>query len=107
MRNLKQLPNGKWTWKYDRVLRTPGRNAKPSPQEVARLWGYLESLTCPTLVVRGVRSDTISEATAAEMAQRIPNARLATVPNAGHLAPGDNPTGFLAVLTDFLGTLSK
>ena len=23
--NLKQLPNGKWTWKYDRALRGPGR----------------------------------------------------------------------------------
>jgi len=107
VRNLKHLPNGKWTWKYDRVLRTPGRNAKPSPKEVAQLWGYLESLACPTLVVRGARSDTISEATAVEMTRRIPNARLAIVPNAGHLVPGDNPTGFLTVLNDFLNSSSS
>ena len=25
LHNLKELPNGKWTWKYDRALRSPGR----------------------------------------------------------------------------------
>ena len=23
--NLRELPNGKWTWKYDKILRSPGR----------------------------------------------------------------------------------
>ncbi|MBM3944070.1 MAG: alpha/beta hydrolase, partial [SAR202 cluster bacterium] len=101
-RNLKQMPNGKWTWKYDKALRKPGSRQAATPQETNRLWGYLESLRCPTLVVRGVSSDTISEDIALEMVRRIPRARLAVVPNAGHLVPGDNPSGFLEVLNEFL-----
>jgi pimeloyl-ACP methyl ester carboxylesterase len=67
-----------------------------------RLWGYLESLTCPTLVVKGEQSDIIAADTAANMQNRIPNGQLATVPNAGHLVMGDNPAGFEAAVTVFL-----
>ena len=56
--NLRELPNGKWTWKYDKILRSAGRMGKPQDPEVTKkLWGYIESLQCPTLVVRGDSSD--------------------------------------------------
>ncbi|MDA1189160.1 MAG: alpha/beta hydrolase, partial [Chloroflexi bacterium] len=79
-RNLKQLPNGKWTWKYDKALRMPGAQKRGTPEETARLWRLLESLEVPTLVIRGSGSDTISAEGAEEMAERIPGARLAGVP---------------------------
>ena len=45
MHNLKHLPNGRWTWKYDRRLRQPGgRRFQHDPDTTERLWGYLESL---------------------------------------------------------------
>ena len=100
--NLKQLPSGKWTWKYDKALRRPGANRRGTPDETKQLWRLLESIQCPTLVVRGSGSDTISNEVAAEMAERIPNGRLAVVPESGHLVPGDNPIGFLEVLNGFL-----
>ena len=68
----------------------------------ARLWGYMESLQCPTLVVRGELSDIIALDTADGMHKRIPNGRLATVPNAGHLVMGDNPSGFEAAVSAFI-----
>lgn len=101
-RNLKQLPNGKWTWKYDKALRRPGANRRGTPDETKQLWRLLESIQCPTLVVRGSGSDTISNEVATEMAERIPNACLAVVPDSGHLVPGDNPMGFLKALNGFL-----
>ena len=104
--NLKQLPNGKWTWKYDRLLRSPERRMGPDPEMSRRLWGYLESLRCPTLVVRGAMSDVIALETAETMLSRIPNGRLATVERAGHLVMGDNPAGFERAVTDFLAELS-
>ena len=103
--NLKQLPNGKWTWKYDKRLRSPDRQMGSDPQMTERLWGYVESLRCPTLVVRGESSDVIAMDTAKEMHSRIPNATLVTVPGAGHLVMGDNPAGFEQAVTEFLDGL--
>ena len=103
MHNLKQLPSGKWTWKYDKRFRQPGgRRFEQDAATTERLWGYLESLACPTLVARGDQSDIIAMDTADGMVGRIPNGRLATVENAGHLVPGDNPAGFERAVTEFL-----
>ena len=37
--NVKQLPDGKWTWKYDRELRTPEHTYWQEPDLTDRLWG--------------------------------------------------------------------
>ena len=103
--NLKQLPSGKWTWKYDKLLRSPDRRVGRDPETVRRLWGYVESLKCPTLVVRGGASDVIAQDTAEGLRSRIPNGRLATVENAGHLVMGDNPAGFERAVTEFFDGL--
>ena len=104
--NLKQLPNGKWTWKYDKLLRGPDRRMGQDPASASRLWSYLESLVCPTLVVRGAESDIIAMDIAGAMHKRIPNGRLVTVPKAGHLVMGDNPSGFEHAVTDFLNSFT-
>ena len=104
--NLKQLPNGKWTWKYDKILRSAGRMGKPQdPEMTKRLWSYVEGLQCPTLVVRGDRSDIIATDTADEMHKKIPNGNLAIVPNAGHLVMGDNPSGFEKAVSKFINSI--
>ena len=105
MHNLKRLPNGKWTWKYDKRLRSPDRRMGSDPQATERLWGYVERLRCPTLVVRGEKSDIIALGTAEKMQSRMPNGTLTTVPGAGHLVMGDNPAGFESAVTEFLGGL--
>jgi pimeloyl-ACP methyl ester carboxylesterase len=105
MHNLRQLPNGKWTWKYDRALRSPGRRIGSDPETAERLWGYLEALRCPTMIVRGGQSDVIAMDTADRMQARIPDCRIATVERAGHLVMGDNPAGFQQVVTEFIESL--
>ena len=60
LHNLKQLPSGKWTWKYDKVLRSRRRTMRPGPATAQRLWKYAESLQCPTLVVRGAETDVVA-----------------------------------------------
>ena len=103
--NLKQLPNGKWTWQYDKRLRSPGRQIGTDPEMTRRLWSHLESLKSPTLVVRGAESDVVALETAEAMHRRIPNSRLATVGKAGHLVMGDNPAGFEKAVREFLAGL--
>ena len=103
--NLKQLPSGKWTWKYDKRLRSGDRRMGQDAQTTERLWGYVESLQCPTLVVRGDQSDILALETAEGMHKRIPNGRLATVEGAGHLVMGDRPAGFERAIMEFLDEL--
>jgi pimeloyl-ACP methyl ester carboxylesterase len=100
--NVKRLPNGKWTWKYDRALRSPvpGRPAEPGLTQ--RLWDHVEAVRCPVLIVRGAESDVVSPEAAAQMRERMRDARLVEVADAGHRVSGDNPAGFQAVLDAFL-----
>ncbi len=106
LHNLKELPSGKWTWKYDRALRSPGRRMGSDAETEKRLWGYLETLQCPTLLVRGGASDIVATDTADRMHQAIPNSRIATIEGAGHLVMGDSPSGFQAAVTEFLASLT-
>ena len=105
LHNLKELPNGNWTWKYDRALRRPGRRMGSDPETEQRLWGYIRSLQCPTLLVRGGASDIVALDTADMMHQVIPNSRLATIEGAGHLVMGDSPSGFQNAVTEFIASL--
>ena len=72
------------------------------PAEV--MWGLLARVACPTLVVRGAAPEIVPAELAERMAAAaMPDARVATLPQAGHWAPLDNPTGFARLVRDFLG----
>jgi pimeloyl-ACP methyl ester carboxylesterase len=101
MHNLVQMPDGRWTFRYDKALRAPDRPLpRPSPETG---WKQLSSIACPTLLVRGAESDVLAPATAARMVREMANCRLVEVPEAGHSVPLDNPPGFLAAVSSFLG----
>ncbi|MCZ6535403.1 MAG: alpha/beta hydrolase, partial [Chloroflexi bacterium] len=101
---IRKLPNGKWTWKYDKAIRSPGFKPQTWPPE--KLWRCLENLKCPTLVVRGAKSDVFSPEALERMLGVIPNSSSVVVARAGHLVPGDNPRGFLEALEPFLKDLN-
>ena len=93
--SIRQGSNGKWTWKYDRVMRERGRQDNLWAPE--QLWDCWRRIDCPTLVTRGDRSDIFTGETMARMGQEIPDCQTVTISNAGHLVQGDNPPEFLAV----------
>ena len=100
---VRRAPNGKWTWKYDSALRDPDRPRESMP--AAEQWGYLEAVTCPTLIVRGQDSDVMSSETAAEMARRMQRCQVVEIERSGHLVPGDNPVRFISVVLDWMSSL--
>ena len=105
--SLRQLPDGRWTWKYDSFLRDPARRSRQAtarPDPAAR-WALWESIRCPTLLVRGERSDMLDADVAARMIERNSNSQLVEVSNAGHRVPGDNPVGFEHAVREFLAGL--
>lgn len=101
--SIRQLPNGTWTWKYDRLIRHPDFSPPTWPSEELR--ACLRAIDCPTLLVRGADSDVMSPETFEQTLELLPNSRGAVVPNAGHLVPGDNPSEFLKALELFLKSL--
>jgi esterase len=98
--NLKQLPNGKWTWKYDKALRSGERGFEASA--LLNLWDDVRAIRCPTLIIKGGESDILSAESAAKLQAAIARSRLAVVAGAGHSVMGDNSSGFVAAVREFL-----
>ena len=108
-RNLRQRADGRWMWKhgFNRRLRTEGaEQGKNWNNVIEGLDADAASLRCPVLVLRGASSDVLSNQGAQEITALIPNARLAIVANAGHLAAGDNPASTVRLVSAFLAELS-
>jgi pimeloyl-ACP methyl ester carboxylesterase len=107
LHNLRQMPDGKFMWKYDQRHR--GRT--PDPTAYARrrdlLWSAVERVECPTLVVRGAQSDVFHDEDAERLAGRLRQGRWVKVERAGHTVQGDNPAGLLVHLREFLGAVGR
>jgi len=105
-RNLRQRADGRWIWKHGmgRRWREEG-GSEEMPDWRTILEGLADdaaSLTCPVLVLRGGKSDVLSDQGAEEIAEIIPDSRLRTVANAWHLAAGDNPESTVGLIKAFL-----
>ena len=98
--SIRQGADGRWTWKYDKLTREPGRTENSWPPE--RLWDCVKLIECPTLVIRGERSDLFAAETMEKMCEVIADCTGVTIANAGHLVQGDNPPGFLAAAQEHL-----
>ncbi len=113
-RNLRQRPDGRWEWKHGvgrqvRERRQAGEDA-PHPADhideiTAGVGESAAKLRCPVLLLRGQRSDVLSEGGAEDLINIIPDARQEVVEKAGHLAAGDNPHSTVSLVTAFLEEL--
>jgi esterase len=100
LHNLRQLPSGKWTWRWDRRHREPNPLTPNAPRPRAT-WEEVESITCPTLLVRGERSLVLSPEAARKFLETIGTGRFAEISGAGHTIQGDNPAGLLIAMRAF------
>lgn len=96
----KELPNGKFGWRYDREIREQRRRGDVPPN--ADIWPELPKITCPTLLVRGLETDLLTPETAQRMLETIPTSQMVEIPQAGHMVFEDNPDGFYEAVKPFL-----
>jgi pimeloyl-ACP methyl ester carboxylesterase len=96
----RELPNGKFGWRYDLEIREQRRNSTGAKQP--DLWLALPKINCPVLIVRGSETDTLGLETAEKMVEILPNGKLVHVERAAHMVFEDNPEGFISALHDFL-----
>jgi pimeloyl-ACP methyl ester carboxylesterase len=75
-----------WVLHYDPQIAVPFRAI--TPEQIAAgeavLWRSYDSVSCPTLLLRGADSDLLTQQTAQAMTQRGPKAQLHEVPGVGH-----------------------
>ncbi|HWA65017.1 MAG TPA: alpha/beta hydrolase [Mycobacteriales bacterium] len=104
-RNLRQRPDGRWVWKHSlgRISRERLRDVNVNWENdiLIGLGEEAATVTVPVLVLRGASSDVLSSDGANEVTSILPNARLATISSAGHLAAGDNPASTANLIKDF------
>ena len=96
----KELPNGKFGWRYDVAVRDPIRQGTSLTAE--DLWPVVRNITCPTLIVRGMDTDILSPEASRQLIEAMPNAELVEIQRAGHMVFEDNPVDFLAAVRRYL-----
>ncbi|MGE0422797.1 MAG: alpha/beta fold hydrolase [Reyranellaceae bacterium] len=97
--SLMRTEDGRWTYRYDRALRTPSNLRR---RDAGTGWRSCANIQVPTQIIRGGLSDILSPEIAERMVRTVPDARLAVVANAGHGVPLDAPEEFLAATREFL-----
>jgi pimeloyl-ACP methyl ester carboxylesterase len=103
LHNLRPLPDGRLTWKYDaRFGPQLFQSIAAAMDELATGAGEVE---CPTLVIRGGESDVVTREQGLAFAARFPAARFAEVAAAGHSVQGDNPRALVEELVAFMREL--
>lgn len=90
-----------WTWRYDHAGITATRLA-PDADRVVDLRPHVQALRCPTLVLRGGRSDYLQADMVAEMQGLNPQLQAELIPDAGHYIHDDQPELFRQAVLRFL-----
>jgi esterase len=99
--SLKATTDGQITWKYDlEGIRAARRLSLGQP--TVDLWPLVKAIQCPTLVLRGGRSDILAAETAQAMREANPHIRWVEIPGASHFVHDDNLEAYNRELARFL-----
>ena len=96
---VRREADGSWRMKYDPAI--AATFASDQSQKDLELWSLWDPIRCPTLVLRGERSDLLTRETAANMARRGPRAEIAEIAGVGH-APTLMHADQVALVREFL-----
>ncbi len=95
LKSIEHTPGNAYRWK---VNLNAIREAYPALCAALRL----EPWSGPSLFVRGAASDYIGDRDWPPIRSFFPEARLATIPGAGHWVHADNPAAFISAVLNFL-----
>ncbi|WP_235206257.1 alpha/beta fold hydrolase [Actinomadura welshii] len=105
-KNVRQAENGRWYWHWDPAFMRPPaeRDGRPVGDE-ERMREAARRIRVPTLVVRGVQSDVLSEDGVRDFLSLAPHARAVDVTGTGHMVAGDDNDAFTDQVRRFLDTV--
>lgn len=91
--------HGKYFLKFDTRMNLYCEKAEYG---VENIWPFIDNISCPTLVIRGVGSPFISREDAEKICRLLPNSILREIPRATHLPAQENLEEFRRVVSEFL-----
>ncbi len=99
-KNLRRNSAGRWAWHWDpRLMNDENHSHRNDPAYFERaLAGFGGEL----MLIRGARSDVISEAGAQRFCSTFPKARMVNLAGAGHMVAGDANDVFTRTVIDYL-----
>lgn len=100
-KNLRRGEDGRYYWHWDPELLV-GSQSLVSRRDPERLLGAARELSVRTLLVRGRRSDVLSEQGVREFMSAVPHAEYVDVSEASHMVVGDRNDTFLEAVGSFL-----
>lgn len=100
-KNLRRDPDGRFRWHWDPAL-ISGPRSLPGSRSQDRAIRAARAIDIPLLLVRGGRSELVSEEGARELLELVPHARFVDIAGAGHMVAGDRNDVFGAAVIGFL-----
>lgn len=102
-KNLRKGDDGRWRWHWDPAFIDGPMSINTVPDGFQQnLLDSAADLHIPTLLVRGARSELVSEEYANEFLSLVPHAQYADVSDAGHMVAGDKNDIFSDAVISFL-----
>lgn len=102
-KNLRLHDDGRWYWHWDpRFLE---RTAEGRERDAVALEAAARRLKVPTLLVRGGKSDVLTEDGIEAFKVLVPHARFADIADAGHMVAGDKNDSFNEAILSFAASL--
>jgi len=99
-KNLRRRADGRFYWHWDpRVVLGRGGSGSLTLDQLPQA---AETVRIPTLLVRGLKSDVVSDAGVADLKRRIPQLEVFNVAEAGHMVAGDRNDLFNQAVGRFL-----
>jgi pimeloyl-ACP methyl ester carboxylesterase len=101
MKNLRRREDGRLVWHWDPgFLDTPWRTQRQRSTD--RLLEAAARVQVPSLLVRGLRSNIVSESGVEEFCRHLPTLEICDVSAAGHMVVGDSNEAFNRCVLSFL-----
>jgi pimeloyl-ACP methyl ester carboxylesterase len=95
----RKTPEGTYRAHYDPRIAEPFHATMPKGD--MEIWPLYDAIRCPTLVIRGAKSDLLAKKTVQEMAERGPKAKVVEIADVGH-APTLMHADQIAIVRNFL-----
>lgn len=110
LNNAKELPDGRWTWRWDPTRAERGEASVGRGQGLEghdleffhSAWDAIDRIGVPLVLYKGSESGVVSDEDVEELLRRCPDAEVVVVPGAGHSIQGDKPVELADLMEEFL-----
>jgi len=91
--------NGYYIPRYDTTMTQLSESTGHTTED---LWPFLDTITCPVLIMRGTGSRFLSREVFQQMHRHLPKAELKEIPASTHMPVQENPDVSYRIIEDFL-----